>query len=585
MKNEEFATAINMEKTVMRQNRMKRSMRTTMKWLCAAFFILHSSFFISCSDFFESDLNSVAGIDGRKVQQERDAFYQMNGILQLMQQVGDGYVIAGELRGDLVSQTTNSTQELRDIEFFQADSANSYLNERRLYAIVNNCNYFIQSLDKDYMGEKADTLVSQAKCIRAWAYLNLALDYGEVKYYTEPILTAGNSQVSIVNYGLPQLLDVLIDDLLPYVPADGVAEQLPFTTGQYSSINSYATQYLLIPVRWMMAELYMWKENFYEAAHMYYQLMRDRKLTVSAGYRNRWRNNLCEDVSIRNWANQFSTLNTTNQISVIPFSNEFTDGMTTLPDLFYHDYRLCASSACRNIFEQQQYTINLTTVPVSGDLRGLGITNDYGSYVLRAADTGSEELTEAYITKYNKLYASNANYVCLARSAKVYLRYAEAINRLGMHRMALATLKYGLNANTLVNTNYIGKDTINSFPFTDFGQVNATIATTFNSNGPLHSRGSGDADMNAAYTIDTSTGIDSLTAVENLIMDEYVLECAFEGGRFHDLMRISQYRGSTQYLATQVAAKLAAVEGSPRSYAEWVAYLSDRRNWYLPRHK
>ena len=122
-------------------------------------------------------------------------------------------------------------------------------------------------------------------------------------------------------------------------------------------------------------------------------------------------------------------------------------------------------------------------------------------------------------------------------------------------------------------------------PFGDFGQVNTTLAATFSSNGPLHSRGSGDADMNASYTIDTSTGVDSLTAVENMIMDEYVLECAFEGNRFHDLMRISQYRGTTAYLAKAVANKLAQVKGSPRSYTEWVAFLENRNNWYLPSSK
>ena len=565
---------------------MKTNNYNKVKWLlCAAFFTLHSSLFTSCSDFFESDLTSVSGIDDRKVQKERDAFYQLNGILQLMQQVGDGYVISTELRGDLVSQTTNSTQELRDIELFQADSTNSYLNERKLYALVNNCNYFIQSLDSAYMGLKADTLASQAKCIRAWAYLNLALDYGTVQYYTEPVLST-DSKVEKQSLQLDALLDVLIADLLPYLPADGVNEQLPFTTGQYASINSYSTQYLLIPIRWMLGELYMWKENFYEAAHMYYQLMLDRKLTVSVGSRNRWRNNLCEDVSIRNWSGQFSNITSTNQISVIPYSNEFKDSQTRLPSLFYSNYQLCASSACRNIFENQQYTINLTAVPVSGDLRGRGINSDYGSYVLLAADNDSEELSEAHITKYNKLNASSSSYVLLSRSAKVYLRYAEAINRLGLHTMAMAVLKYGLNATNLLNTNYISKfEPINSYPFTDFGQVNTTIASTFNGNGPLHSRGSGDADMNASYVIDTSTGVDSLTDIENKIMNEYVLECAFEGGRFHDLMRISQYRGSANYLATQVASKLSQVKGSPRSYSEWVTWLSDRKNWYLPSSK
>lgn len=85
-----------------------------------------------------------------------------------------------------------------------------------------------------------------------------------------------------------------------------------------------------------------------------------------------------------------------------------------------------------------------------------------------------------------------------------------------------------------------------------------------------------------SYFIDISGGVDSLTDVENKIMTEYVLECSFEGNRFHDLMRISQYRSDPSYLAGKVAVKLAAVEGSPRSREQWIAFLSDRRNWYLP---
>ncbi len=550
-----------------------------------SFIICHLSFsaalLTSCSDFFDTDLNGVSPVDGRMVQQERDAFYQLNGILQLMQQVGDGYVVTGELRGDLVSQTVNSSQELRDIEFFAADADNSYLNERKLYAIVNNCNYFIASLDHDYMGQKADTLASQAKCIRAWAFMQLALDYGTVSYYTQPIV--GSEKVETITLSRAALVDSLINDLLPYVPADGQKEQLPFASGQYASVNSYATSYLFIPIRYMMGELYMWQENFYEAARMYYQLMLDRSLTVPLSYRNRWRNNLCLDVSTRGWDAQFSTLGSNNQVSVIPFSSDFVDGQTHLPQLFDSEYQLSASGVCQDIFDGQQYTINLNAVSQNGDLRGCGLTSDYGCYVMRQSATDTDgELTDAHVTKYNKLRASDSYYLALARSAKVYLRYAEAVNRLGLHRLALGVLKYGLNANTLSNTNYMGNQDLTQYPFTDFGQRNLSLAATFNGNAALHSRGSGDTDMNASFAIDTSTGIDSLTDVENKIMTEYVLECAFEGNRFHDLMRISQYRRSADYLAARVAAKLQNVDGSPRDYAGWLAFLSVERNWYLP---
>ena len=411
--------------------------------------------------------------------------------------------------------------------------------------------------------------------------MQLVLDYGTVSYYTQPVL--GNAEVETVTLNRAALVDSLINDLLPYVPADGQKEQLPFATGQYASVNSYATSYLFIPIRYMMGELYMWQENFYDAARMYYQLMLDRSLTVPLSYRNRWRNNLCLDVSTRGWDAQFSTLSSNNQVSVIPFSADFIDGQTRLPQLFDSEYQLSASGVCQDVFDEQQYTINLNAVSQNGDLRGCGLTSDYGCYVMRQSATDEDgEPTDAYVTKYNKMRASDSYYLTLARSAKVYLRYAEAVNRLGLHRLAMGVLKYGLNANTLGNTNYMGNQDLTQYPFTDFGQRNLNLAATFNGNAALHSRGSGDTDMNASFAIDTSTGVDSLTDVENKIMTEYVLECAFEGGRFHDLMRISQYRRSTDYLAARVAAKLQTVEGSPRDYAGWLAFLSDERNWYLP---
>lgn len=561
--------------------KMHKKIITISLFFCSLFPII-----TSCSDFFDAELTGVNPIDGRVVQQERDAFYQMNGILQLMQQVGDGYIVAGELRGDLVTQTKNSSQELRDIEFFVADSTNSYLMEQKLYALVNNCNYFISILDHDYMGAKADTLEAQAKCIRAWAYMQLTLDYGQAFYYTDPITSGKDVEMQEVD--MTQLCDLLIADLLPHLPADGVKEKWPFSEGQYASINSYSTRYLFIPVRYLLGELYMWKEDFYEAAHMYYQLILDRGLTVPQNYQNRWRNRLCDDVYIRGWDSQFSSLGTNNQVTVIPFSNDFINSKTYLQQLFDTDYQMGVSSHCMNIFDGQQYTINLTSVSKSGDLRGRGLTSDYGSYVLSSVDDGSLTLNaadndiEARITKFNKLRANDSYYIPLARSSKIYLRYAEAVNRLGLHRLALAVLKYGLNRTTLSNTNYMGVTDLTKYPFTDFGQQNLTLESTFRDNSPLHSRGSGDCDMNTSFLIDTSTGVDSLTDVENKIMNEYVLECAFEGNRFHDLMRISQYRNQPTYLASLVATKLAAVPGSPRSYAGWLAFLSDKKNWYLP---
>lgn len=552
---------------------------------------------VGCSDFFDNELTNVIKVDGHLISTDRDAFYQICGILQEMQQIGDGYVVCGELRGDLLSQTRNSSQELRDIEFFDADTTNRYLNERKYYALINHCNYYIDRIDRNAFAEKSDTLIGQVKCIRAWAYLQLALDYGRVHYFTQPVLNVSD-QVEVTDYHVPdeilttadnamlpsQLIQTLITDLEPYCPADGTKEAFPFISGEYSTINSYPTSYLFIPIRFMLGELYMWQEDFEKAARMYHQLILDRSLIVDGRYRNRWRNAECEDVSTRDWSGQFSTLSTNNQVSVIAFSTEFEQSKTQLPDLFSRDYQLCASTACRELFETQQYTEKLETVSIPGDLRGEGKTSDYGCYVMTipSDDEMLEEKTDAYVTKFEKMKFSDSYYFSLCRSALVYLRYAEAVNRLGKHELALAVLKYGLNATNLRNNNYIDRRELNGESYTDFGQITQRYESVFSSNTGLHSRGCGDADLNLAYAIDVSAGVDSLTDVENKIMDEYVLECAFEGNRFHDLMRIAQYRRSASYLAIKVASKLSLVDGSPRSREGWIDYLSERRNWYLP---
>lgn len=556
-----------------------------------------SILFGGCSDFFENDLTSVVDTDGRVISTERDAFYQICGILQQMQQVGDGRFISNELRGDLLTQTRNSSQDLRDIEFFEADTTNQYLNERKFYALVNNCNYYIDRIDRNVFGTKSDTLVAPVKCIRAWAYLQLALDYGHVRYFTYPILHVDESAGEITDFVvseqslaaagnslLPEaLIDTLIRDLQPYCPADGRAEVFPFTDGEYATVNSYPITQLFIPIRFLLGELYLWRGDFSRAANMYYQLMLDRKLSVNGTYRNTWANSTCEGLGSASWITQFSSFSTSNVVSAIAYSGEYEKGMTRLPDLLGTDYQLGASAVCRELFENQQYTIGLNPVSVAGDLRGNGVIGDLGTYVMEypSDDPMAEERTDAYITKVRNMSYSGSYYATLCRAPLVYLRYAEAVNRLGKHQLAMAVLKYGLTAEVLSNGNYISRKELTGETWLDFGQVTPLYASIFESNEGLHSRGCGDADMNASYVIDVSS-IDSLTDVENKIMDEYVLECAFEGNRFHDLMRIAQYRSDPTYLAGKIAEKLAGLSNSTRSREQWLDYLSDRKHWFLP---
>ena len=84
--------------------------------------------------------------------------------------------------------------------------------------------------------------------------------------------------------------------------------------------------------------------------------------------------------------------------------------------------------------------------------------------------------------------------------------------------------------------------------------------------------------MNESYAIEEqASAADTLLWVEQQLMDEYVLETALEGNRFHDLMRIARYRRDNAFLADRVAAKFPEAER-----AAIRAKLMDERNWYLP---
>ncbi len=68
-----------------------------------------------------------------------------------------------------------------------------------------------------------------------------------------------------------------------------------------------------------------------------------------------------------------------------------------------------------------------------------------------------------------------------------------------------------------------------------------------------------------------------LQMFETKILEERARECAFEGERFYDLIRVAKRRNDPSYLAKRVASKF---EGS--KYTEVYNKLLNENNWYIP---
>jgi len=529
---------------------------------------------------FQDETQSILLEGNQRINTERDAFYAMNGILQQLQQIGDNYVIFGELRGDLMDVTTKTPQELRDINDFQADSSNTYIIPKKYYAIINNCNNLIAKIDTAVVTNGSKTLMydmKAAKTIRAWTYLQLYQIFGNVHYYTQPILNVTNQKNYTDISDFTQLSDTLLADLKSWVPGDGILEQYPDAVVInnvpifYTSIGSFVESKLFIPTRFVVGELYLMRGNYAQAANMYYQIMRTYSLTL-INNKNAW-NSTYTAYDTPNWPKLFTDLTLNEQISLIGYSNEYTSYFL-MPSLTNtSNYVFCPSSTAIKNWEEQTYSIS-AVASLSGDLRGK--EGSYSTFTSR--NDVNDLVTNTYITKYSKI----GNFIPICRASLIYLRYAEAINRYGKPNMAFTFLKYGLNKSNLENTFYVpAKELKNKDAFIDFGQNKLTTdasAILFASNTGIRSRGCGDVTLNNSFKI--PTGGDSITWVEDQLMTEYALETAFEGNRFGDLMRISNHRNNPAYLAAKVAAKFPTAQQSAI-----LTRLSDKKNWYLPEKK
>ena len=524
---------------------------------------------VSCGDFIEVDSNSVINSDGYKINDRATARYTMFGILAQLQRVADKYVVVGELRGDLLTTTDNSTQDLRDIADFAADSLNAYHLESDLYAIINGCNYLLSRIDTAVVvtndeGEREQVLkyeMAQAQAIRAWCYLQLLLDYGTATYYTEPI-TAVDQTVDGREMSLDELVPLLIANLQPWVPTDAeTPERMP----DYGTVDRYASSQLFVPVRVLLGDLYLYVNDYEQAARMYYAHLLSNGLTVLAR-RNSWTDNTFTRES-GNWTSLLSTAS--EMQTVIQCTDDYVESQSHLAQVFSptEDYLLAPSAAGLDTWESQTYAYG-SSVSTQGDLRG-----PYGTYDYVTLAKGTTETEVAAVTKYKNLEQT----VALYRTSTIYLRYAEAINRLGKHNMAFALLKFGLNREKLNVPSYVPSSEFTDaegqvIPYLDFGQGNLNYDQIFSANAAMHSRGCGERISDfRSYAIES--GVDSLLFVENQLLTEMALETGYEGNRFADIFRIGRHRSETAFVAATIARRNPALE----------ARLQDERNWYLPR--
>ena len=497
---------------------LKNILKLTAIWMAA------TVSFTAC----EVDTTTVMFEEDHDFSQPGDTVFSMLGILDKVQDVVEKGVLLGELRGDLVKPdpfvgTSSAWVDLTRFENLENATFNRY---RDYYAIVNNCNFYLERADAEMERRGQKVFLKEYAAVsayRAWAYLQLALLYGEVPFYTQPLLSYSEIE-QVMNdpskrKGLGEICSYFIDDLLPYVDVP-FPNYGNFTYDQSSSVNSSD---FFLPIRLLRGDLYLWrgsldgnKSDFAKAAQEYRDYLLSEKRFVSPDVKVAYRTVDMDGAQIVDrWSSVFLGNNYNESISLVPFAGNSQYGK--LGSLRQSFRSFMGSDALQKLVDESYYCyVMYTEESESGESeymsRFTGLAKDtlyygtkenpqYYSYITVPGTPQyfmgdlrfNRDYQEGYGLSINK-YSSSWPHVTTYRTGAVYLRLAEAINRAGYPLTAFHALKYGLSRGNLIQYDANGE-------YRRLMQSGYTFYDMYDNkdNIGLHARGCGNAEMDTLH--------------------------------------------------------------------------------------
>ena len=511
--------------------------------------ILGMGIISSCDEFFKQESDDVLYADQEHLDNAVDSVWSVTGILKKLQALGDRTVLLGEVRGDLVKLTESASSDLRELSNFEVGDDNRYNDPSAYYAVINNCNYFITHADTAMRSNRNEIIFMKeyaaVKAIRAWTYLQLAINYGQVPFVTEPLFSKEEAEAAEqgAKADIQTVCSYFINDLA------NIPERYNNEFPGFGNINSTPSVLLFFPLSLVRGDLYLWrasvtgsKEDYRQAALCYFKFISERN-GMNSIYPLRVGDKVYFDPRATGYQSYsggiFPFSETANPeqdpeiITMIASDEKRADGnYSELRNLFcstddnQRKVSISPSERADEISSAQVYCM----VPETGT--SVFYPNqqlpDHMTGDLRLADTWTEdyerdrytqEMTETqYITKYAGRGDRGVNNIHIYRRTMVYLRLAEALNMAGYPRMAFKILSEGLN-NTVIQYDVMPyydseskSDSIFLSQF-DFNPVryqlvtiddfrgNSTGATSNHNMMGIHSRGSGWTPLNEFYQL------------------------------------------------------------------------------------
>lgn len=559
-----------------------------LKYIIPAAMLAMASVLTSCEDMMDLKSDSYVYDEDNKLDSANDSLYSAMGILTQLQKIGERYVLMGELRGDLMSVTADAPVSMQEIANFNVSASNTYNAKRDYYGIINNCNYALARMDTMVTEHLNRVMVPEyvaIKTLRAWTYLQMGLTYGRVQWIDRPILSLEESEMDYPVVELDALVDKLVADLERYA-----ANRVP----DYGSVDGLDSRRFFIEPRVLLGDLYLYRNQYAQAAQMYYDYIRNHEINIITAYANTWSTSQANAIGMETFLESYLA----EAVAEIPYSSETKHYHPDLVNLTYNASPQLVPAewwvnelATTQHFHIDREGISMVSGFLEGDLRGRfmfanGSTQAPTSFggVATSATSGSNEML---ITKFYNVADENStltnpenplaagHYVRalpIYRYSHVYLRYAEALNRLGKPTLAFAVLKHGLRPEVMADETKVNPEELaDELPWTNF------TSTVFENNRGTAMRGRGlgiDLQQSTYVIPEFDTPQETMEWVEDAIVAEMAAETQFEGNRFFDLVRVSRHRGGTDYFAEKVSRRFPNPEAAK-------ALLRNTDNWWL----
>ncbi len=463
---------------------------------CGLLLLVLGTATVSCEDMFTAD-NTLVTTELAP----QDTLFQMMGIIKRMQKLADRTVLLGEVRADLVDvDPLHASADIQELAANNVSAANVYNQPSDYYAVINSCNIYLANVDsmRNSQGTRKyfEKEILAAKCFRAWCYLELLKIYGDVPYIRTPILNSDNAEEIVASgkkEGMVTIVTDMINDLVNFRAAEN--DELRQSYGD-RTFNGIRYSQMVIPVRAMLAELYLWRgsytgnqTDYINAIRMYHDYFTFPGEEINTGRaKANWPSRDSERPSTSDYNSNF--LAASQCAGVLPMeTSQYYGTVSKLRGVFCsldsNNYypAVVASQRAKDISKAQDYCQFLVEgggLPeiyfrehdpnlyseyktMEGDLRLYSVSD--GPDNVKDNSSNSHE-NSSYNNMYylNRKYGTTTNgnsylpFVPYFRNNILYLHFAEALNRAGFPETAFAILKYGLSYYTLTNRDIVSKD-------------------------------------------------------------------------------------------------------------------------------